>query len=121
MPISNCWVWFKIVGAEIVGTKNGNELGIKKKRGIGTKVGGDFLRLVLKNQGTRGFERVIMRKRQVNRLIERDQRWGLRLNGGYKQQQQCGRRQNADPEVPWAHRGQAKMQPPWGELERSGD
>ena len=40
----------KVVGAEIAGTKNGNELGIKKKRWIGTKVGGDFLCLVLKNK-----------------------------------------------------------------------
>jgi hypothetical protein len=29
----------------------------------------------------------------------------LRLNGGGEQQQQRGRGQNADPEVPWAHRG----------------
>ena len=47
-----------------------------------------------------------MHERQVNRLIKRDQRRGLPLDGGREQQQSVSRRQNADPEVPWTHKTQ---------------
>ncbi len=95
----------EVVGTEVTGVKNGNELGIKQKRRIGTKIGGDFLSLVLKNQRTGGLKRVVMRKRQVNCLIKRDERRGLSLNGGRKQQasQSC---QDDDPEVRWTHKTQ---------------
>ena len=43
------------------------------KVGIGTQVRSDFLRLVLQNQSPRGLERMVVRQRQINGLIEADQ------------------------------------------------
>ena len=76
----------QIVGRKFGRRKNWQELGIKIQRRIGSQVGGDLLRLVLKNQRACGLERVIVRQRQVDRLVQGDQRLGLCPGHGGEQQ-----------------------------------
>ena len=96
----------KVVGTEIVGTKNGNELGIKMKRWIGAQVCGDLLRLVLKNESARRLERVIVHQRQIDCLIQGDQSCALRLDCGHEQQQPSQSCQDLHPEMRWTHKAQ---------------
>ena len=67
----------QIVSREIGGRKNRQELGIEIQSRIGPQVCRDLLRLVLQNQSARRLQRVIVRQRQINRLIQSDQRGAL--------------------------------------------
>ena len=53
----------QIVAAKVVWIENWDELRIYAKRRIGAEVGGDFLRLVLVDQSSRGDDRVVVRQR----------------------------------------------------------
>ena len=80
-------VLIEILEAEILRGKDGNILRIKTKGRVGAQVGGDFLRLVLRNQGAFGQQSVIVCKRKIDRLLERDIYRGLPFRLGSRQQQ----------------------------------
>src|SRR5580658_4845257 len=63
----------QVIPGKILGTEEGDELRIRPERGIGPQIGRNFLSLVLKNQGPRGFEGMVMRQRQIDGLVETDE------------------------------------------------
>jgi hypothetical protein len=82
----------QIVRRKIARTENRDELGIGPKAGVGTQVGGDFLRLILKNHSSRGLDGMIVRQGQIHSLIKTDQ--GRILSDAYAEQHEerhgCG-------------------------------
>ena len=57
------------------------------KRWIRTQIRRDFLRLVLKNHRPRGFERMVVRQRQIDGLIESDRSRSLGEAGTLQRQE----------------------------------
>ena len=64
----------QILAGKILRTEKWNELRIHPKSRIGAQIRGDLLRLILKDQSSGGFERMVMRQRQINGLIKSDER-----------------------------------------------
>ena len=92
-----------IIAGEILGTENRDELSVGAQRRIGPQVGGDFLCLILKNQSARGFDGMVVRQRQVDGLIETDQRRILTTGSPREQEEDCCGGEH--PKVPGAHKG----------------
>ena len=62
-----------VVGAEITGLEDRQKLRVAQKHRIRPKVGGDLFRLVFLDRGPRRQQIVIVLKRHLDRLIQRDQ------------------------------------------------
>ena len=84
-------VLVQILQTKILRREDGNILRIKIKSRVGAQVGGDFLRLALRNQGAFSQKRVIVSERKIDRLLERDMYRGLPFRPGPRQQQSHSR------------------------------
>jgi hypothetical protein len=62
----------KVIGGELIRLKNGEELSVPGKHGIGTEIGGGFERLRFENRGARRCERMVVFERETKRLVEGD-------------------------------------------------
>ena len=96
----------QIVSRKIGRRKNRYELGIEIQSGVGSQVRGDFQRLILQDESACRLQRVIVRNRQLNGLIQSDQRLGLCLAYAREQQQAGQSCQAGHPEVWWTHKPQ---------------
>jgi hypothetical protein len=80
----------QIIVVEVVGLKDGKELGVPSERWVGTKVGGDFLGLVLQDSGTEGEKGVVVLESKAQRVIESDvRRCGRILSSGRSGRNGC--------------------------------
>jgi hypothetical protein len=68
-------------------------LGIGSEAGVGTQICRDLLRLVLKDQGPRSLDGMVVRQRQIDGLIKSNDR--RILPDDYTSQQQEGRGEDA--------------------------
>ena len=62
----------QIIRRKILRIEDWDELAISSQSGIGAKIGGDLLCLILKNQSSSGLEGMVVSKRQINSLVEAD-------------------------------------------------
>ena len=76
--------------------EEGEKLRIPGKSRVRPQVGGDFLSLILHDGGAGRFERVIVRKRELYGLLERDarSRWLRKRGTNEKEKQDPGRGQS---------------------------
>ncbi len=64
----------QIIPRKILRTEKRYELSISIKGRIRAQVRGNLLGLILKNQSSRSFDRMVVRQRQIDGLIKSDQR-----------------------------------------------
>ena len=71
----------QIVAGKILRTEKWDELAVSSQSRIGTQVRGNLLRLILKNQSSRSLEGMVVRQRQIDGLVQTDQRRTLPASG----------------------------------------
>src|SRR5450755_3723710 len=77
----------EILTRKILWTEKWNELSIHSQGWIRTQVRGNLLRLILQNHGARGFQRMVVRQRQINGLVESDSRRILTTTSSHEQEE----------------------------------
>src|SRR5208337_279285 len=103
-----------VIGTELAGLENGQELRVETQRGIGAKVGGNLFRQALLDGRAQGLQRMVMLQRHTDGIVQRNssghrrccaglRRRGSRsgrgalLSGGKSRQEQ--QRENQKPYV----------------------
>ncbi len=82
----------QILPGKVLRTEKGNELGVHAQRRVGAQVRSNLLSLILKNQGSRRLQRMVVSQRQINGLIKSDARRILPTAGPHQQEKHHRRR-----------------------------
>jgi hypothetical protein len=93
----------QIIRRKILWIEDWDELRISHQSRIWSKIGGDLLCLILKNQSSSGLEGMIVSKRQINGLVKADICRILSNTRPHQHQEKC-RGRGEYPKVPGAHK-----------------
>ena len=95
----------QIFAGKILRAEKWNELGVQPLGRIRAQIRCNLLGLILKNQSSRGFEGMVMRQRQIDGLIETDQRRRILPVAYPRQQDEENHSQRGNPKIPDEHKG----------------
>src|SRR5450755_1380038 len=93
----------EILTRKILWTEKWNELSIHSQGWIRTQVRGNLLGLILQNHSSRGLQRMVVRQRQINGLVESDSRRILPATRPHEQKEQYYSCEH--PKMSGAHKG----------------